>query len=95
MAAGGRQRGVGSPARTCALVRMGTPVTDDARPPTGAPTEASVIPPRRRLVWTLVVVQVLIPAVLLGVRIADPAAGQLPFGWQMHTACWGNEAACR
>lgn len=43
----------------------------------------------RRRVWVLIALQVLIPTVLLVVRIADPSAGQLPFGWQMHTGLWG------
>jgi hypothetical protein len=45
----------------------------------------------RPIVIVLIVLQILIPAVMLGLRIADPSRGQLPFGWQMHTLCWGAE----
>ena len=48
----------------------------------------------RPLVLLLILAQVLIPAVLLGIRIADPSLGQLPFGWQMHTSCWGQSDPC-
>ena len=48
----------------------------------------------RRRVWILIALQVLIPLVLMGVRIADPSLSQLPFGWQMHTDCWGLEEPC-
>lgn len=43
---------------------------------------------RRTLVVALAIV--LVPMVLLGVRWAAPSLGQIPFGWQMHTSCWGN-----
>ena len=48
----------------------------------------------RRRVWILIALQVLIPAILLGVRIAEPSVGQLPYGWQMHTRCWGADEPC-
>jgi hypothetical protein len=50
--------------------------------------------PVRRIVVALIVLQVLVPASLLAVRIADPSLGQLPFGWQMHTSCWEREPPC-
>ena len=46
----------------------------------------------RPIVVVLIAAQILIPAVLLGVRHLDPSRGQLPFGWQMHTTCWGSDA---
>jgi hypothetical protein len=49
----------------------------------------------RKRVWVLVAVQIAIPLVLLAMRWADPSAGQLRFGWQMHTVCWGREPPCR
>lgn len=49
----------------------------------------------RLRVKVLIAVQLLVPAILLGVRWADPSAGQQPFGWQMHTSCWGSEEPCR
>ena len=55
----------------------------------GGPGGVSVRP----IVVVLIVAQILIPAVLLGVRHLDPSRGQLPFGWQMHTTCWGTDAS--
>ena len=49
----------------------------------------------RRLIMALVLLQIVVPAVMLGLRIGDPSLGQLPFGWQMHTSCWGAEPGCR
>jgi len=49
----------------------------------------------RLRVKVLIALQLLIPALLLGVRWADPSAGQQPFGWQMHTSCWEREPPCR
>jgi hypothetical protein len=49
----------------------------------------------RLRVKVLIAVQILIPAVLLGVRWADPSSGQQSFGWQMHTQCWGREEPCQ
>jgi len=46
----------------------------------------------RPVVIVLIAAQILIPAVLLGVRHLDPTKGQLPFSWQMHTTCWGSDA---
>jgi hypothetical protein len=48
--------------------------------------------PVRRRVWVLISLQVLVPSVLLALRWSDPSLGPLPFGWQMHTNCWGAEA---
>lgn len=45
----------------------------------------------RPVIVVVIALQVLIPAVLLGVRVADPDRGQLPFGWQMHTTCWQSD----
>lgn len=33
---------------------------------------------------------VLVPTVLLALRWEDPSRGQIPFGWHMHTSCWGH-----
>lgn len=49
----------------------------------------------RRVVYLLIALQVLIPAMLLGVRWSDPSVGQLRGGWQMHTVCWGGGEPCR
>lgn len=49
---------------------------------------------RRYLVVALIALQVFIPTILLIVRWMDPSLGQLPFGWQMHTSCWGQEHGC-
>ena len=46
----------------------------------------------RPIVIVLIAAQILIPTVLLTVRHLDPGRGQLPFGWQMHTTCWGSDA---
>lgn len=46
----------------------------------------------RPIVILLIVAQLAIPAVMLGVRHLDPTRGQIPFGWQMHTNCWGSDA---
>lgn len=46
-------------------------------------------------VKVLIAVQLLIPAILLGVRWNDPTEGQQSFGWQMHTSCWGRETPCQ
>jgi hypothetical protein len=46
----------------------------------------------RPIVILIIVAQVLIPTVLLAARHLDPTRGQLPFGWQMHTTCWGSDA---
>ena len=43
---------------------------------------------RRTLVVALAVV--LVPTLLLIVRWENPSRGQIPFGWQMHTSCWGD-----
>lgn len=43
---------------------------------------------RRTLVVALAIV--LVPTLLLILRWSDPSRGQIPFGWQMHTSCWGN-----
>jgi len=48
----------------------------------------------RLRVRLMVALLVLVPAVMLGIRIADPSLGQLPFGWQMHTSCWGADKGC-
>jgi len=66
------------------------------------PPEADVSPDRpqrpfvgssewRWLTRVILVLLVLLPAVLLAARWQDPTRGQLPFGWQMHTTCWGAE----
>lgn len=47
--------------------------------------------PYRAWVWAVVVLQVLVPAIMLVARWQDPSVGQVPFGWQMHTNCWGAE----
>jgi hypothetical protein len=47
----------------------------------------------RPIVILLVVAQIAVPAVLLVARHLDPDRGQLPFGWQMHTTCWGSDAS--
>jgi hypothetical protein len=49
----------------------------------------------RRRVYVLIALQVMVPLVLLGLRWNDPGLNQLPFGWQMHTDCWGAEEPCR
>lgn len=46
---------------------------------------------RRRLVWILVALQILIPLMLLVARWQDPSIGVQPFGWQVHTNCWGSD----
>lgn len=38
----------------------------------------------------LVLAIVLVPTALLLLRWEDPGRGQIPFGWQMHTSCWGD-----
>lgn len=43
----------------------------------------------RRRVYVLIAVQVLLPAIMLAIRWMDPSVGKLPFGWQVHTSCWG------
>lgn len=43
---------------------------------------------RRSLVVALAIV--LVPTLLLILRWEDPSRGQIPFGWQMHTSCWGD-----
>jgi hypothetical protein len=45
----------------------------------------------RPIVAILIVLQLATPAVLLVARHIDPSLGQLPFGWQMHTTCWGSD----
>ena len=45
----------------------------------------------RPIVIVLIVLQVALPSTLLVVRHLDPSIGQLPFGWQMHTTCWGSD----
>lgn len=56
---------------------------------------AVAITRRRTLVVSLAII--LVPLVLLIVRWEDPSRGQLPFGWQMHTSCWGapDDRECR
>ncbi len=49
----------------------------------------------RRRVKLVLIAQILIPAVLLGVRWNDPSVGQQRAGWQMHTACWGKDEPCK
>lgn len=49
----------------------------------------------RRIVVVLIVVQILLPALMLAVRVSDPSVGQVPFGWQMHTSCWERDDPCR
>ncbi|MFA9431676.1 hypothetical protein [Egicoccus sp. AB-alg2] len=49
----------------------------------------------RRRVGVLIVLQILLPLAMLGLRWSDPTLDQLPFGWQMHTGCWGAEHRCR
>lgn len=39
----------------------------------------------------LIVLMFVIPTLMLVLRWTDPSLGQLPFGWQMHTQCWGQE----
>jgi hypothetical protein len=46
---------------------------------------------RRRLVWLLVTLQILIPLTMLIARWQDPSIGVQPFGWQVHTNCWGTD----
>lgn len=48
-----------------------------------------------RTLRVVIAVQILIPTVMLVLRIDDPARHQLPFGWQMHTSCWGDNDPCR
>ncbi len=50
-----------------------------------------VIGTLRPIVAILIALMVLTPALMLALRIADPTRGQAPFGWQMHTTCWGTE----
>ena len=59
---------------------------DDGRP--SGPWGLSLRP----IVILIIAAQILIPAVLLTARHLDPGRGQLPFGWQMHTTCWGSDA---
>lgn len=42
-------------------------------------------------VWIIIVLQISIPSVMLAVRWHDPSGNQMPFGWQMHTSCWGAD----
>ena len=46
---------------------------------------------RPRWVWLLIIVQIVIPMVLLIARWQDPSIGVQPFGWQVHTNCWGSD----
>jgi hypothetical protein len=48
----------------------------------------------RRRVYLLVALQILVPLTLLVIRVASPELGQLRFGWQMHTSCWGQDPSC-
>lgn len=50
----------------------------------------AVVKATRRRTLVVAVAIVLIPTVLLVVRWEDPSRGQIPFGWQMHTSCWGD-----
>lgn len=67
------------------------------RPASRQAVDASGTPTSRRPVLVLVVVlQILIPLVMLGIRHLEPERGQLPLGWQMHTTCWGlDDPRCR
>ena len=48
-----------------------------------------VLAQRSLLTLTLAAAIVVVPTVLLLVRWDDPSRGQIPFGWQMHSSCWG------
>jgi hypothetical protein len=50
-----------------------------------------VLGDQRPIVATILVLIVLIPTVMLVLRIQEPSRNQAPFGWQMHTTCWGIE----
>jgi hypothetical protein len=54
----------------------------------------AIISDMRRTTVGLLALQIVIPAVMLVARIDDPTRGQMPFGWQMHTACWGDNYPC-
>lgn len=73
--------------RTC-----GNPETDRSHDD-GPPKTGTISGPRRAIVVALIAAQVLVPTVALGLRVQDPARGQVPFGWQMHTTCWGSDIA--
>jgi hypothetical protein len=45
----------------------------------------------RARIWIVAVVMILLPTAMLVVRWNEPGLGQMPFGWQMHTVCWGAE----
>ena len=59
-----------------------------------APARPRRVSALRAVVRLLVVLQVAVPAVLFLARVDEPSRGQLPFGWQMHSSCWGAEPAC-
>lgn len=56
----------------------------------------AVIATTRRRTWLVAIAIVIVPALLLILRWEDPSRGQIPFGWQMHTSCWGSsgDAQC-
>lgn len=47
---------------------------------------------QRRVVLVLMALMIIIPLTMLAIRVDDPRRGQIPFGWQMHTTCWGSDA---
>lgn len=58
--------------------------------PMGAVQDArAAVAATRRRTWVVALAIVLVPAALLVARWDDPSRGQIPFGWQMHTSCWG------
>lgn len=53
--------------------------------------EVPVLGEQRPIALLIILLLVVVPTMMMLLRIDDPSRGQAPFGWQMHTTCWGVE----